>query len=443
MLDRIRNLIFTPVGKRATALTGVVTALGPKLIPNHTPTPADDQFALDVPGPVRVAHGQMGFDGVNAFAQRQMAAGTTVSLLDVRTQADVVVDTTATTDTLHAGKALARLLALSQLHASAQPDGAIGIDSTALVPLGFRIDKAEARWDVAGTRQTLALDSAALSAGRVSFKPPASTTTATSLVLRLMSADSTTFIVPVHLGPSNANVPDPLGTRLHTAVGPGVFDGTLAVPEDMAQGYIGDCYALATAVALVDRDPEGFASRAVQIDAHRFWFRFDEQLRVQGMPRVPVWVLVDTDENHGARTVVRPDVEGSADTIRVVWPVIFEKAWSLFAREGDYRTENGGNTSIVLTALGVSPRTYAFANYSDDALLALFASKKILTAATYATIDTAATVRARTLVGGHAYAVLGADTEREVITLFNPWGRRVEITVPELRTYFSTATGAW
>jgi len=230
------------------------------------------------------------------------------------------------------------------------------------------------------------------------------------------------------------DVPDPLGAIKKAAKKNPTFSLDSLRVTDVQQGAVGSCYFLASAAGLITRD-QSLADRAVAVDGNRMWVKFQQPTA----PTKSMWVLSDADQNQGVQARRLPKEIASKDSLDVMWPVVFEKAWMTMSKGHDYRRENGGDPSQALRALGVESVGYTIGQHTDSTVFSRIDAGDVYVATTAQAFaaDRKSALNARGIVASHAYTVLGADADKGTIDLYNPWGRKLTITIGEFREAFA------
>jgi hypothetical protein len=192
------------------------------------------------------------------------------------------------------------------------------------------------------------------------------------------------------------------GSKLFADAGPAA--------DDVNQGYVGDCYFLATLSSVADTNANTIKQSVVELGdgtyAVRF-FRGNQQVFVRVDGDLPTW-------SNGRLAYADTGAEGS------IWTAVMEKAFAVFRTGANsYASIESGWMSEAYAALGkVSNSTWSAADGSQllNVMKTALDSGKSVTYACYEPTDGAP------LIGYHAYSVVSVDTAAQTVTLRNPWG---------------------
>lgn len=185
-------------------------------------------------------------------------------------------------------------------------------------------------------------------------------------------------------------------------------------PLDVVQGYLGDCYLLASLASLAKTNPQVIRQSVVDLGDGTYAVRFSNG-------RNATYVRVDADlpaGPWGGLAYAQLGLQGS------LWVAILEKAYA-FYRSGsaDYASLEGGFMADVYEDLGLPSRSI-FATRSGQGLLNQLRDE--LNAGNAVTMGTRMHVGNVPVVGGHAYLVDGVFTDARGnvthVRLRNPWG---------------------
>ena len=181
--------------------------------------------------------------------------------------------------------------------------------------------------------------------------------------------------------------------------------------NDVAQGYLGDCYFLASLASLAQSDPNVIRQMIAPLGDGTYAVRF-----FRG--NTPVYVRVDSDlPASGSGPVyarLTPDGE--------LWVALAEKAYAEFRySDNAYESLNGGwmsTSSREITGAACGDRSTS----GSGATLAQYLTTELNAGHAL----TAATVGSPSgpVVGQHAYMVKGVETVSGTtyVTVYNPWG---------------------
>jgi hypothetical protein len=215
-------------------------------------------------------------------------------------------------------------------------------------------------------------------------------------------------------------------------------DGPTA--DDVAQGYLGDCYFLATLSSIASTDPNVIRERIVDLGDGTYAV----MLKRNG---AETYVRVDADLAVNRLSLAYADLGAQGST----WVALMEKAFAMVRTTAkSYAGIEAGWMSEACGYLGVTSASVYTAG-SAAALMTQLSSQlaagKAVTYATDANLGDAAI-----LVGSHAYEVVAVTDE--TLTLRNPWAidgyetrdglddGYVTVTAYEAYVYFGGATFA-
>jgi len=203
------------------------------------------------------------------------------------------------------------------------------------------------------------------------------------------------------------------------------------------QGQTGDCYFLASAASIAKQDPQFIkdsihenADGTYSVDFYRErpWYKF------WGPDYTKETVTVD---NQFPTKGGNPEFNNSKGTTDAgkrenMWGMVYEKAYAKF--QGSYDAiGKGGWPGVAMTQITGKESTTHLAGKTSLATLAEWEKKGYaISAGSYKTpTDTS-------IVGGHAYYILGVDTEKGTVTLGNPWGfKNVTLTEAEFQKNYA------
>ena len=184
--------------------------------------------------------------------------------------------------------------------------------------------------------------------------------------------------------------------------------------SDVRQGYLGDCYYLATLSSIAKADPGLIRQSVVGLGDGTYAVHFarggnDVYVRVDA--DLPTW-------SSGAMAYAGQGAQGS------LWVAIMEKAYAFFRRNlGTYASLEGGWMNEVYSALGATSSTIAKA---DDGPALLQQIKDLLDLNRSVTFGVLNAPAGSPLISYHAYMVdsVGVDAQGNptTLTLRNPWG---------------------
>ena len=185
--------------------------------------------------------------------------------------------------------------------------------------------------------------------------------------------------------------------------------------DDVTQGMIGDCYFVVVLLSVADLNPTRIRESVVDLGDGTYAVQFGK-----GRARKTVHVDADLPVMADGQTPAYADLGvGGA-----MWSAIMEKAFAAYRRGGalGYAGLDLGWMRETHAALGVASRSIR-ANTSFALLKYISSELALGKSVTYATLTAAADAP---IVEGHAYAVLGVETDASGnltgLRLRNPWG---------------------
>jgi hypothetical protein len=244
------------------------------------------------------------------------------------------------------------------------------------------------------------------------------------------------------------NLADPLATTdasgwRNFSANPVFVNG--AAYSDIRQGYIGDCYYLASLASLAQSDPGLIEQSVAPLGDGTFAVRFYRSGQ-------PVYVRVDGDLPVG--TWGGP-VYAQLGQGGELWAALAEKAFAYFRNGSNtYASINGGWMSEgyrVLTGKSVSQRSPAAlgADLYNWVATELSAGHALSMGSFY--------YASGPIVGSHAYMIQSVSVQngQQYITVYNPWGEDgvaydsnpgdglIKLTVDQVVQYFSAIQGCY
>jgi len=222
--------------------------------------------------------------------------------------------------------------------------------------------------------------------------------------------------------PGRANLPDPTATSIYPMLADysayPLFADAGPTPTDVRQGAVGDCYLLATLMAVAQQEPDLIRQTIADLGDGTYAVRLHKD-------GAPVYVHVDADLYEQSSTPATVPVYAKLGAERSLWAALIEKAYA-FVRTGagTYQSLQAGWMSEVFAALGTPSETIWRGSQAPADLLAVLKAELDAGAAvTWATNTIPAGVP---LAPAHAYSVeavtLDADGVAVAVTLRNPWG---------------------
>jgi hypothetical protein len=233
--------------------------------------------------------------------------------------------------------------------------------------------------------------------------------------------------------PDPTLVPDNKGTIVtqpHYATAVGLLygsDGSAAI-GDVAQGSLGDCVVCASLIEMVNNHPDLLRSMIVDNGNGSYGVRFY-------LGGNEIWVTVDRElpvDVDGDRVYARNALHQD----KSLWVPLLEKAYAQLSETGQvghpavnsYENIDGNISSIVLPAMANTSVTYYRTSDSDWAsrkatlVRALAEHRDVILETAKNAPDTHNNSGLTELVGWHAFAVLGYDSQTDKFIVRNPWG---------------------
>lgn len=195
---------------------------------------------------------------------------------------------------------------------------------------------------------------------------------------------------------------------------------------DVNQGYLGDCYFMASLGEVALKSPSTITNMFVVNGDGTYTVKFFNN-------GTAAYVTVDSflPTDSGGRLIYAGLGKLHTNASNELWTSLAEKAYVQINEMGWLRgwlSGNGQNSysavegGYIYAALGqitgqaTTPFTATAGNTSFTAFVTAFNQGKMIG---FASMSTPASNQ---VVGGHAYAVVGYDATNQTVTLFNPWG---------------------
>ncbi|MGW6129443.1 C2 family cysteine protease [Cellulomonas sp. NPDC055163] len=230
----------------------------------------------------------------------------------------------------------------------------------------------------------------------------------------------------------------------------GEIDGQLVVggvdPEDIAQGQIGDCWYMASLMAVAQADP-GMIERAITQNPNgTFTVRLYDDGRPVDVTVTPEMVLSAAGDPAFTFAPKQTLADGRTKGYEL-WPLVMEKALAL--HWGDYATIEGDSPGLGLEV--VTGRESSASSLEDDDrslgdLASVLGDGGAITLASFPEDrDENPPIYDRSAAEGgvpsnHAYYVRSVDPEAGTVTIVNPWGSSyppITLSYSDFRTTFS------
>lgn len=203
-------------------------------------------------------------------------------------------------------------------------------------------------------------------------------------------------------------------------------------PNDVKQGYIGDCYFMAAIAAVARANPDALkkliktnsdGTYDVTLYVHDKWLSVDRKPTV--IKKIKPTFPLDASG--------KPNYAGLGD--KELWVMLLEKAYA--KHKGGYdELDQGGDPEDAIEALGGKDAdSYSLSSMSETEILdkiklALKEKRPIVAASKKVDKNNKKTMEVVDkyhFVGNHAYSVQGVTGDK--IELDNPWGRN-DVTLP-------------
>jgi hypothetical protein len=198
---------------------------------------------------------------------------------------------------------------------------------------------------------------------------------------------------------------------------------------DIKQGYLGDCYFMASLAEVALRQPADISNMFTDNGDGTYTVRFYEG-GVADYLTVDRWLPVDSK----GRLVYADLAYSASDPNTELWAALLEKAYAT-ERYGSntYASIEGGWMGTVLTEVTNHPNTSIYLT-NFNAVVNAWNAGALMTLASYWTQPTGSPV-----VGGHAYAIVGYNSATQKFSIFNPWGigyGLLSLSWSQIQTYY-------
>jgi len=214
-----------------------------------------------------------------------------------------------------------------------------------------------------------------------------------------------TTAIPTTLNGQNLIDPASTGTVYRNFAGRQLFADNGPIENDIQQGYLGDCYFLATLSSVAKVNPNAIKQSIVDLGDGTYAVQFTKgntQTFIRIDADLPTW-------SNGALAYANAGSQGS------LWVALMEKAFAQFRTGANsYASIEGGWMTEVATALGKNSTT----TYNKTDLVSVI--KSALEAGKSVTYGANTPTDGAPLIGSHAYTVDRVNTDGTV-TLRNPW----------------------
>jgi len=244
----------------------------------------------------------------------------------------------------------------------------------------------------------------------------------------------------------------PVSPGTYTAVNGTLFGPSGPLYTDVHQGYLGDCWLLSSLAEAAARSPQLIRNMFTYLgNASKIEGRLDVQVydvHFLGL-RGQATVTVDTQFPIYNGTEYNAQIVGG-----VLWVALAEKAYVEAASAGyvvnsytetatpcasNYQDINGGYPGSALQAITGCTAFAAITTSGAGNAISEFTAGNLVVLASNGT-----TANGSGIVGGHAYAVIAANSSADQLTLFNPWNDGYTVNDNGVIVYGSTfvTTGA-
>lgn len=209
-------------------------------------------------------------------------------------------------------------------------------------------------------------------------------------------------------------------------------------PDDVKQGYLGDCYYLATLSSIAQEKPNYIQNMFIDNGDNTFTVRFFNN-------GVANYVTVDRylPTNANGNLIYASPGSSYNNSGNELWVALAEKAYAQLGELGwsrpNYTTnayssiEGGWMNYVTSQVTGLNTTTQQVTYMSKTQLIDLVNSNKVLTAAFVEGANYG-------VVNNHAYSVTGYNATTGTFRVRNPWGyQHAELTWDQLlnlKTYF-------
>lgn len=207
-------------------------------------------------------------------------------------------------------------------------------------------------------------------------------------------------------------------------------------PNDVDQGYIGDCWIMAAMTSVAQEHPEIIENMIHRNPNGTYTVTFHED----GEP-VEITVTPDVPLNEDGEPIFAEFPLAGVDLFGSdyeLWPAIIEKAYARYS--GNYRDIEGGQAEDALEAMtGVESESYDMDELSIEQLADIHEGGGAITMSSLDDPDETDFYSNGELVTGHAYYVTEIDEEAGTVTIRNPWGYYIDpitLTLDEYRENF-------
>ena len=206
------------------------------------------------------------------------------------------------------------------------------------------------------------------------------------------------------------------GLAYRTANG-NLFNGTPS-RADAKQGYLGDCYFIASVAAIADSNATAVRNMFIDNGDGTYTVRFfngsaDYVTVNRRLPSFSNGTLGYSGLGQSITT-----------TATTLWIALAEKAYAQWnetgnsGRDGTNRygsIEGGWMSNVNRQVLGYNSSNFSFATTSKQTLMDALASGRAVTLGTTSNPGSG-------FVGGHAYIITGYNASTDTFSTFNPWG---------------------
>jgi hypothetical protein len=216
-----------------------------------------------------------------------------------------------------------------------------------------------------------------------------------------------------------ADVPALLGSNVSYVQSNGVlYNGDLTLNQTK-QGYVGDCYLIASVVSIAGKDPEKIKAAFIDNGDNTYTVRWYSSVGVADY--VTVNKMLPSSNGNLYYAGLGQNV---LSDISALWGALLEKAYAQWNETGN-AGRNGTNSyagieggwmhNVNRQLLGYNSQNFYFSSSTEQTLRNEINAGKAVTVGTNGTV-------AAGWVGGHAYVVTGYNATNNTYSLINPWG---------------------
>jgi hypothetical protein len=208
--------------------------------------------------------------------------------------------------------------------------------------------------------------------------------------------------------------------------------------NDARQGMLGDCYLIASLIAIADRNVDAIRDMFIDNGDNTFTVRFFagtlghhfvNGVHTAGFTTgvgVADYVTVDRQLPSFSNGTLAYSGMGQsiASSSTTLWIALAEKAYAQWnetrnsGRDGTNQyssIEGGWMSNVNAQVLGYNSTNYSFSSTPKQTMISALSAGRAVTLGTKSTVNSG-------FVGGHAYVVTGYNAATDRFSVFNPWG---------------------